>query len=86
MKTNLFFKVICDLVKKALEDNNLDALVEVYLDHKKYERSQGMDLKYTKTLFILLVLYFLSLKVTDLACFCVYVGLLKMEITRASRC
>ena len=86
VKTNLFFKVVFDLVKAALEDTDLDALLEIYLDHKKFEKTQGMDLKYTKTLFILLVLYFLSVKVMDLGYLFVYVGLLKMEITRASHC
>ena len=46
IKTKWFFKVIIDLVKAALENDDLNALVEIYLDHKKFEKSQGMDLKY----------------------------------------
>lgn len=45
--------MVFDLIKLALSAKHLDALIEFFIDHKKYMKEQGMDKKYVKTIFIL---------------------------------
>ena len=40
-----------DLIKGALENKTIDALMELYVDHKKYGKAQGMDSKYQNIIY-----------------------------------